>query len=236
MGRLAKTVFISYRRINLPWALAIFQDLTHHGYDVFFDYSGIASVDFDLVILGNIKARAHFLPLLTPTALATCGEPTDWLRLEIEAALRTERNIVPLLLEGFEFGAPQVEQKLTGSLAHLKAYNALRIIPEYFSEAMERLRNRFLEVPFSPVLHPAPSSAERTATEQREAAKAAPAVHFNSCFISFSTIDLEFAQTLYTDLRRNGVECWFSEHDMRSGEKHIELRVEAVLQFRNAAC
>src|SRR5262245_50501195 len=38
MGRIEKSVFLSYRRTNAPWALAIFQDLTHHGYDVFYDF------------------------------------------------------------------------------------------------------------------------------------------------------------------------------------------------------
>ncbi len=66
MERIEKTVFISYRRTNVPWALAIYQHLTHHGYDVFFDYTGIASGDFERVILGNIAARAHFLVLLLP--------------------------------------------------------------------------------------------------------------------------------------------------------------------------
>jgi hypothetical protein len=35
MERIEKTVFLSYRRTNVPWALAIFQNLTQHGYDVF---------------------------------------------------------------------------------------------------------------------------------------------------------------------------------------------------------
>ena len=69
MERIEKTVFLSYRRTNIPWALAIFQNLTHHGHDVFFDYNGIASGDFERVILGNITARAHFLVLLTPPRL-----------------------------------------------------------------------------------------------------------------------------------------------------------------------
>ena len=30
-GRIEKTVFISYRRTNMPWALAIYQNLTAHG-------------------------------------------------------------------------------------------------------------------------------------------------------------------------------------------------------------
>jgi hypothetical protein len=69
MERIEKTAFLSYRRTNVPWALAIFQNLTFHGYDVFFDYNGIGSGDFERVILGNTKARAHFLVLLTPSAL-----------------------------------------------------------------------------------------------------------------------------------------------------------------------
>jgi hypothetical protein len=75
MERVEKTVFLSYRRTNIPWALAIFQNLTQHGYDVFIDYSGIASGDFERVILGNITARAHFLVLLTPSALERLRRP-----------------------------------------------------------------------------------------------------------------------------------------------------------------
>ena len=41
MARVEKTVFISYRRSDFPWALAIYQHLTHNGFDVFFDYKGI---------------------------------------------------------------------------------------------------------------------------------------------------------------------------------------------------
>src|SRR5262245_35586189 len=109
MARIEKTVFISYRRSGASgWALAISQNLTHHGYDVFFDYLGIASGDFEQVILENIKARAHFLVLLTPSALERVDQSGDWLRREIETALGSDRNIVPLMLEGFDFSAPSI--------------------------------------------------------------------------------------------------------------------------------
>jgi tetratricopeptide (TPR) repeat protein len=176
MERIEKTVFLSYRRTNIPWALAIYQNLTHHGYDVFFDYNGIASGDFERVILGNITARAHFLVLLTPSALERCDDPADWLRREIETALDTQRNTVPLMLEGFDFGTRQIASQLTGKLAALKDYNGLSIPPEYFMEAMERLRGRYLNVPLAAVLHPASLYAERAATEQKASANAAPAV------------------------------------------------------------
>jgi hypothetical protein len=86
MGRVEKTVFLSYRRTTVAWALNIYQNLTQHGYDVFFDFQGIASGDFESVILQNVRARAHFLALLTPSALERCNEPDDWFRREIETA------------------------------------------------------------------------------------------------------------------------------------------------------
>ena len=170
MARIEKTVFISYRRADESWALAVFENLTQHGYDVFIDYDGIASGSFATAILENIKARAHFLVLLTPTALERCGDPKDWMRREIEAALDSQRNIVPLMLAGFDFGKPPVAGQLTGKLAALKEYNGLEIPKGYFSPAMERLRNKFLSVSLDTVLHPASLSAQRAATEQKDKA------------------------------------------------------------------
>lgn len=143
---------------------------------MFFDDNGIASGDFERVILGNITARAHFLVLLTPSALERCDDPNDWLRREIETALATQRNTVPLMLEGFDFGTPKIANQLTGTLAPIRHYNGLSIPPEYFLEAMERLRGRYLNVPLAAVLHPASLTAQRAATEQKTAAHAAPAV------------------------------------------------------------
>jgi hypothetical protein len=173
MGRIEKTVFISYRRTNLPWALAIFQDLTQHGYDVFFDYTGIASGDFERVILENIHARAHFLVLLTPSALERCDDPRDWLRREIEAALDNRRNIVPIMLEGFDFATPAIANQLTGRLAALQHFNGLGVPSGYFWEAMGRLRDKYLNVALDAVLQPASLVArEAAARQQGEAAKA----------------------------------------------------------------
>jgi TIR domain len=170
MTRVEKTVFISYRRADEPWAVAVFGDLTHHGYDVFVDYDGIASGRFETVIFENIRARAHFLVLLTPTALERCGDPKDWMRREIEYALDNRRNIVPAMLKGFKFGTPAIATQLIGKLGALKEYNGLEIPEGYFPQAMERLRSRFLNVPVDAVLHPASDSAQQVAKEQKHKA------------------------------------------------------------------
>src|SRR5271166_1720246 len=176
MARIEKTVFISYRRTNVPWALAISQSLTHHGYDVFFDFTGLASGDFESVILDNIHSRAHFLVVLTPSALDRCGDPGDWLRREIEAALDNKRNIVPLMLEGFDFGTPTIANQLTGKLASLRKFNAMTLSAEYFDAAMEKLRNKFLNVALETVVQPASPLASQAATDEKSAVAKAPAV------------------------------------------------------------
>src|SRR5215207_7329645 len=91
--------------------------LTSQKYDVFFDFSSLSSGDFEQVIVSNIRARAHFILILTPTALDRCSQPGDWLRREIETAVDEKRNIIPLLFDGFNFGSPSVVEKLTGKLA-----------------------------------------------------------------------------------------------------------------------
>ena len=168
--RVENTVFISYRRTNLPWALAIYQHLTQHGFDVFFDYESIRSGDFEQIIFQNIKGRAHFVVILTPSALERCSEPGDWLRREIETAIDEKRNIVPLFLEGFSFGSPAIAERMTGKLELLKKYNGMNVPADYFDEAMERLRRERLNISLEAVLHPLSSTVQKAVEEQQTAA------------------------------------------------------------------
>jgi tetratricopeptide (TPR) repeat protein len=176
MGRVDKTVFISYRRTNFPWAQAIYANLSQAGFNVFFDYKSIASGDFEQIILGSIRARAHFLVLLTPSALERCDNPDDWLRREIETALDEKRNIVPLFLEGFSFGSPSIARYLTGKLENLKKYNGLNVPAEYFDDAMRRLREKFLNVALDTVIHPVSTTIQVEVAKQQVAASSAPKV------------------------------------------------------------
>ena len=170
MARIEKTVFISYRRADVYTALAVYENLKNQGYDVFFDYRSISSGDFEQIITANIRARAHFVLILTPTALDRCNEPGDWLRREIELAIDEQRNIVPLFFKGFRFGSPNVRDKLTGTMQHLSRYNGLNVHEDYFDEAMERLRTQYLDIPLNTVLHPLSTEAQRVARSEQSAA------------------------------------------------------------------
>lgn len=170
MARTEKTVFISYRRKDISWALAVYQYLMSQKYDVFFDYTSLSGGDFEQVIISNIKARAHFVLILTPTALDRCDQPGDWLRREIETAIDEKRNIIPLFFEGFNFGAPSVIGKLTGKLVAINHYNGLDVPGGYFIEAMERLCSRYLNLPLNSVLHPVTTEVRKKVDEEKIAA------------------------------------------------------------------
>jgi len=170
MARIEKTVFISYRRTDVYTALAVYENLKNQGYDVFFDYRSISSGDFEQIITANIKARAHFLIILTPTALDRCNEPGDWMRREIETAIDEKRNIVPLFFKGFRFGVPAVSEKLTGKLENLSRYNGLNMHEDYFEEGMQRLYVQFLNIPLDTVLHPVSTKVQKVVEEEQSAA------------------------------------------------------------------
>ncbi|MBK9926500.1 MAG: SUMF1/EgtB/PvdO family nonheme iron enzyme [Anaerolineales bacterium] len=173
MARIEKTVFISYRRKDISWALAVYQYLTSQKYDVFFDYTSIPSGDFEQIIVSNIKARAHFVLILTPTSLDRCSNPGDWLRREIETAIDEKRNIIPLFFDGFSFGSPTAVEKLTGKLSTINRYNGLDIPSGYFMEGMERLRGRYLNIALDAVLHPVSDEVQKVVKEEQIAANKA---------------------------------------------------------------
>ena len=44
-------------------------------------------------------------------------------------------------------------------------------------------------------------------------------INYSSCFISYSSKDLAFAERLYADLQSKGVRCWFAPHDVKLATK-----------------
>jgi tetratricopeptide (TPR) repeat protein len=168
-----KTVFISYRRTNIYIARSIYLDLRANGYDAFLDYEGLDSGDWKRVILNQIEARAHFVLLLTPTALERCVNSDDMLRLEIEHAIDTRRNIVPLIFQGFDYKLAE-PYLVSDKLKLLPKFNGMNMPDDYFDEAMTRLRTRFLTKPVEGVLIPAPAADQSVVQASIQQMEAAP--------------------------------------------------------------
>ena len=163
-----KTVFISYHRNVASFiARAIFLELRANGYDVFMDVESIDSSAVDTIILRQIKARAHFVLILTPGALEALHEPGDWLRREIEHA-RGACSAILCRCSSAASLLPGCDGYTAGKFARrLPRFNGLDYVPhDYFEEAMARLMSRFLKQPLYGVIAPTPTSNQASNSER----------------------------------------------------------------------
>ncbi len=156
MSRIPKTVFISYRRTNQAHAIKLYQLLEEAGYDPFLDIKNLGSGAWRVIIQREIQKRAHFILLLTPSAVERLTDPQDVLRFEIETALDNKRNLVPLMFEGFSYSDPRINAYLTGKLAILSEYNAFPINWRRLKKDIQELTTRFMSVHPDDVVHPQP--------------------------------------------------------------------------------
>jgi hypothetical protein len=176
MERIEKTVYISYRHTNAYHALAVFQNLIPYGYDCFIDHRSLNTEPFTKFTENQIKARAHFVVLLTPSALASCTSANAHLRREIETALEHERNIVPLMFLGFNYDSPAIKKYLTGPLERLR-YWQTQLIPEGLCDvAMERVHKRFLDIGVDVTRYAISHEAENVVARKQTAARHQPIV------------------------------------------------------------
>jgi Tfp pilus assembly protein PilF len=141
----ATTVFISYRRTNAHTARAIAHDLAAHGYDVFMDHDALDSGQHADLIRRQIAGRAHFVMILTPSAVRRCVNINDWVRQEVRVAIDSGRNVIPVLLAGSGF--PDVERFLTGQLAVLGSYDPGFFDPADPAGSLAHLRSHQLTLP-----------------------------------------------------------------------------------------
>ncbi len=148
----AKTVFISYRRDSTGRAFArsLKQELTRHGYDVFFDVDSIDSGKWADQILTQVPARSHFLLLLTPGALDRCEDKNDWVRREFETAVQHHRNIVPIREESVDLTA--LRQNCPEAMRGLFDFQIATIRQDGFEDDIKDLIERHIPPHKAPVV------------------------------------------------------------------------------------
>ena len=83
------------------------------------------------------------------------------MRREIEHAMRCERNIVPLLADGFSFEAEKRDLavgKLPPKIEQLGHHNSISVPADYFEPAMDKLTRRFLKKEVRIAVTPTPDA------------------------------------------------------------------------------
>ena len=129
-------IFISYRRDGGEYTAKILRDqLEELGYKVFFDVESLRSGDFNTKLYSVIDECRDFLLILSPHALDRCEDQDDWVRCEVEHALRAKKNVIPIMLRGFTF-----PQTLPDSIEALRYKNGLEANAQFFDAFVDRLR------------------------------------------------------------------------------------------------
>jgi len=130
-------IFISYRRDKGGEVARLLRmALNQRGYQVFLDVDDLSSGHFDERLLQYIENSSHFILILSPGALEQADDQEDWVRRELEHALKKNLNIIPLLMPGFEF--PNAAD-LPESLSSLDRYNGITYSHDYFDATVSRL-------------------------------------------------------------------------------------------------
>ena len=99
-----KTTFISYRRETGSIMARIVQsELKKRGHLSFLDVDDLGPKQFGERLLREIESVPNFVVVLSPGSMDRCQAHDDWLRREIAHAITTHRNIIPLMVDEFQY-------------------------------------------------------------------------------------------------------------------------------------
>lgn len=132
-------IFISYKRISLPTANNLYYRLTTRGYFAFFDLEEMRKDNFNVQLLEYIENSKDVFVLLEEGSLAACKNGNwedDWFCKEIAHALKKKKNIIPILIGGYQM--PKQEY-LPDELKELALKNAPEFSFSYFEEYLNKL-------------------------------------------------------------------------------------------------
>ena len=133
-------IFISYKRKSLPTANNLYYRLTTRGYSTFFDLEEMRTDNFNVQLLNFIENAKDVLVILEEGSLDGCKqgncEEKDWFCHEIAFALDKKKNIIPILLNGYQMPS---QDFFPDSLKELSLKNAPEFSFSFFEAYLDKL-------------------------------------------------------------------------------------------------
>ena len=146
-------IFISYRRKGgFEVAKHIKDLLERDGYSVSFDIDNLRNGDFDSQLMERISNCKDFILILDAHVFDRETDGTgknvdegkeDWLVKEIAKALEAKKNIIPIMLDGFD----NFPEKLPDAIKDVRYKNGPKYDREYVDAFYEKLKNFFNNSP-----------------------------------------------------------------------------------------
>lgn len=136
---MAYDVFVSYKRKSLATANNLYYRLTAKGYSTFFDLDEMKKDNFDVQLLNYIENAKDVFVILEEGSLDACKTgkwEEDWFCKEIKHAIDAHKNIIPILLGGYQM--PKAET-LPDELKELTLKNAPEFSYSFFEEYLNKL-------------------------------------------------------------------------------------------------
>ncbi len=136
-------IFISYRRDGGEFlAGRIADQFTSFGYKVFYDIESMRSGAFNTQILDAIDMCEDMILVLPQNGLDRCINEDDWVRQELAFALKHNKNIIPVMMQGFEF-----PQNLPDDIKDVRFMQGVSASSEFFDASMKRIRGLLKSIP-----------------------------------------------------------------------------------------
>lgn len=134
-------IFISYRREGgREIARNVSDRLTNDGYATFFDYDSLRDGEFNKEIFHTIEGVNDFVFILTEGSLDNCTDENDWVRMEIEHAVKHKKHIILYGPVGKNFSFPNLPE----SIASITNIQITPLDYNYYNEGYKRLKDRLI--------------------------------------------------------------------------------------------
>ncbi|MCL2636924.1 MAG: toll/interleukin-1 receptor domain-containing protein [Oscillospiraceae bacterium] len=135
-------VFLSYRRDGGEAMAILLRDrLAEKGYRVFLDVENLNAGTFNDKLLEIIDGCTDFVLVCSAGCLDRCINEGDWVHKEISHAYKAGKNVVPVMLRGFEW-----PEALPEDIEILRMQNGVSASnSEFFEAVIDRLADKFLQ-------------------------------------------------------------------------------------------